>query len=142
MKQVLAQRNALVTVVAVSALGAFTIVGAQQRQGQSSEPAAQVPPPAQRGPRPAPTFQPLLDPQGRVRDESFLPSPALSAPDRIYADIDGRRMKDILNDVVAISRRSRDDGNKYWGRVSGTKYEAMTGDLIEAKQPGHGASCP
>ena len=42
-------------------------------------------------------------------------------------------MKTTVNDVVAISRRSRDDGNKYWGRISGTKYEVMTADLIEAK---------
>jgi hypothetical protein len=42
-------------------------------------------------------------------------------------------MKAIVNEVVAISRKSRDDGNKYWGRNAGTKYEAMTADLIEAK---------
>jgi hypothetical protein len=42
-------------------------------------------------------------------------------------------MKALVNEVVAISRKSRDDGNKYWGRIAGTKYEAMTADLIEAK---------
>jgi hypothetical protein len=78
-------------------------------------------------------LQPLIDPDGRMREESFVPSPALTGANRVYADIDGRRMKAILNEVVAISHRSRDDGNKYWGRISGTKYEVMTADLIETK---------
>ena len=84
---------------------------------------------AQQAPRP----QPLLDPSGVVREDAFAPTPALTGTDRQYADITGDRMKAIVNDVVAISRRSRDDGNKYWGRISGTKYEVMTADLIEAR---------
>ena len=77
-----------------------------------------------------------------MRDEVFVPGQPLSAADRVYADIDGRRMKGLVNEVVAISRRSRDDGNKYWGRIAGTKYEAMTGDWVEGKfkslgTPGH-----
>jgi hypothetical protein len=92
----------------------------------------QQPPQAPR-PAPAPQSQPLLDPRGLIREEAFIPTPALTGDDRRFADIDGRRMKATVNDVVAISRRSRDDGNKYWGRISGTKYEVMTADLIEAK---------
>ena len=84
-------------------------------------------------PRPAPLLQPLLDPQGLIREEAFIPTPPLAEADRRYADIDGHRMKALVNDFVAISRRSRDDGNKYWGRIAGTKYEQMTGDVIEAK---------
>ncbi len=135
MTQALAGRTALVALMLAMVLGASTFVDGQQSPAQSSAPPRQAPaaPPAQRGPRPIPRFQPLLDPEGRVRDESFLPTPTLAASDRKYADIDGRRMKTLVNDVVAISRRSRDDGNKYWGRISGTKYEAMTGDLIEAQ---------
>lgn len=93
---------------------------------------------APRGPRPIPQFQPLLDPQGRVREEAFVPGQQLSAADRVYADIDARRMKGWVNEVVAISRRSRDAGDKYWGRIAGTKYEAMTGDWVEAKFKGAG----
>jgi hypothetical protein len=122
----LAGAAALVTTLAVATVTVTTIVASQQRQGA---PAQQ---PAARGAQP-PAPQPLLNGQGRLREEAFVPAPPLSAGDRIYADIDGIRMKAILNDVVAISRRSRDDGNKYWGRISGTKYEVMTGDLIEAK---------
>src|SRR5262245_8154380 len=90
-----------------------------QPQGDQTRGAAA---PAQR-PRPVLQVQPLLDPDGRVRDDAFVPGPALAAADRVYADIDGRRMKNVVNDVVAISRRSRDDGNRLWGRIAGTKYE-------------------
>jgi hypothetical protein len=76
--------------------------------------------------------QPLLDGSGHVREDAYIPSP-LPASERAYADIDGGRMKAAVNEIVAISRKSRDDGNKYWGRIAGTKYEAMTADLIDAK---------
>ncbi len=105
----------------------MSIVTAQQRPGAPAQP------PAAQAPRPLPFSQPLLDDKGHIRDDAFIPAPPLSGADRIYADIDGARMKAIVNDVVAVSRRSRDDGNKYWGRIAGTKYEAMTGDLIEAR---------
>ncbi|MEE2844890.1 MAG: M28 family peptidase [Gemmatimonadota bacterium] len=76
----------------------------------------------------------LLDAYGEVRDDSFdyMRMP-LSAADRIYADIDGHHIKELMNQVVEFSRRSRDDGNKYWGRMSGTKYEVMTADWLEAR---------
>ncbi len=87
---------------------------------------------AQQRPRPIPV-QPLLDSQGNIREDGFLPTPALAAADRRYADVDGRAMKTIVNDFVAISRRSRDEGNKYWGRIAGTKAEQLTADLVEAR---------
>jgi hypothetical protein len=80
----------------------------------------------------APQRQPLLDPKGFVREEAYSPI-ALPESERAYANIDGLHMKAIVNEIVAISRKSRDDGNKYWGRIAGTKYEAMTADLLEAK---------
>ena len=65
----------------VAAFAATTIVAAQQRPAPPqppTQPVAQTPPPA-------PPFQPLLDPDGRVRDESFVPGrtcrePAASTP--------------------------------------------------------------
>jgi len=42
-------------------------------------------------------------------------------------------MKALVDEIVAISLKSRDDGNRYWGRIAGTKYETMTGDLVESK---------
>ena len=76
--------------------------------------------------------QPLLDGPNIVKESAYVPS-ILPDSERAYARIDGARMKGIVNEIVAISRKSRDDGNKYWGRIAGTKYEAMTADLIEAK---------
>jgi hypothetical protein len=83
-------------------------------------------------PPPAPRRQPLLDAKGFVREEAYIPAP-LPESEKAYAGINGARMKAIVDEIVAISRKSRDDGNKYWGRIAGTKYEAMTADLIEAK---------
>ena len=121
-----------VVLVACGAIAVRVTLLAQQPQ---QRPAA---PPAAPAPRRAPLVQPLLDPQGLIREDAFLPTPPLSEADRRYADIDGHRMKALVNDFVAISRRSRDDGNKYWGRIAGTKYEQMTGDLVEAKFKGFG----
>ena len=80
----------------------------------------------------APQRQPLLDAKGYVREDAYIRH-ALPEAERAYAAINGAEMKAIVNEIVAISRKSRDDGNKYWGRIAGTKYEAMTADLLEAK---------
>ena len=74
----------------------------------------------------------LLDPNGYVRDEAYT-RPLVPAADQKYLKIDGLKMKDTLKEVVAISLKSRDDGNKYWGRIAGSKYEAMVHDWAEAK---------
>jgi hypothetical protein len=78
------------------------------------------------------TRQPLLDDAGHVKDEAYIPAP-LPDSARAYADISGAKMKTLVEEIVAISLKSRDDGNRYWGRIAGTKYETMTGDLMEAK---------
>src|SRR3954452_15312037 len=80
----------------------------------------------------APMRQPLLDASGHVREEAYIPAP-MPDSERAYAHINGAQMKALVNEIVAISRKSRDDGNKYWGRIAATKYEAMTADLLEAK---------
>ena len=76
----------------------------------------------------------LLDAYGEVRDAAFdyMRMP-LSDADRIYAGIDGHHIKELMNEVVAFSHRSRDDGNKYWGRIAGSEYEAMTADWLRDK---------
>jgi hypothetical protein len=76
--------------------------------------------------------QPLLDAAGHVKDEAYMPAPQPEAA-RAYADISGTKMKSLVDEIVAISLKSRDDGNRYWGRIAGTKYETMTGDLMEGK---------
>lgn len=73
-----------------------------------------------------------LDAYGEVPDELFdYMRVPLSGSDRKYGAIRGRHIKELMNEVVAISRRSRADGNRYWGRIAGTEYEAMTADWIE-----------
>src|SRR4051794_37127224 len=47
-----------------------------------------------------------------------------------YADVDGYRIKDTLKKFTAISLKSLDDGELYWGRIPGTKYMQMTLDLF------------
>src|SRR5215468_10512204 len=74
----------------------------------------------------------LLDANGYVRDDAY-PRPLVPAADQKYLKIDGLKMKEVMKEVVAISLKSRDDGNKYWGRIAGSKYEAMVHDWAEAK---------
>jgi len=65
-------------------------------------------------------------------DEHFLRWP-LPAGEQAYGRIDGARVKQYVNEITAISRKSRDDGNQYWGRISGTKYDDMTEAWVESK---------
>jgi hypothetical protein len=47
-----------------------------------------------------------------------------------YAHVDGLKMKAVVDEIAAISRKSRDDGNQYWGRIPGTPYDRMTADWV------------
>ena len=48
----------------------------------------------------------------------------LSAADQMYASIDGRHLKEYVNDQSAISRRYRDNGHpQFWGRIAGTSAD-------------------
>jgi len=47
----------------------------------------------------------------------------LATADQKYAGLDGARMKQFVNDVTGISRKSRDEGVKYWGRIAGSKAD-------------------
>src|SRR5580700_5391736 len=67
---------------------------------------------------------PLLDSSGNVRPDAPVSLP-VPAPDRAYESIDGRKIKEKDLEVVAISHQSRDAGDRYWGRIAGTKYEKM-----------------
>jgi hypothetical protein len=75
---------------------------------------------------------PLLDAAGNVRQDAYVSLP-VPAADRAYEKIDGHRIKEKDLEVVAISRQSRDAGDKYWGRIAGTKYEKLTAEWAEAK---------
>jgi hypothetical protein len=91
----------------------------------------------QESPAPNPLGQPLVDAAGRVREEAMLRTPLLPE-DRKYADLDGRRMKQFVMEVDAISRKDRDRGNAFWGRNVGTAGHVATQDWVEAYFRKHG----
>src|SRR6516162_8018749 len=68
-------------------------------------------------------------------DKLYLPDEAyarfpLPPGNEAYAHVDGRKLKKVVEDIAAISRKSRDDGNQYWGRIPGTAYDRMTADWV------------
>src|SRR5580704_1904580 len=74
---------------------------------------------------------------GLPRDGSklYLPDEAyprfpLPPGNAAYAHVDGLKMKAVVDEIAAISRKSRDDGNQYWGRIPGTVYDKMTEDWV------------
>jgi len=66
--------------------------------------------------------QPPVRPHSNDADTTHARLP-LAAADQKYAALDGARMKQFVNDITAISRKSRDESVKYWGRIAGTKAD-------------------
>jgi hypothetical protein len=67
---------------------------------------------------------------GLPRDLDILSIPDADYPDwpltksqAAYADVSGKRMKDWVGKISAVSLRSKKDGNMYWGRLPGTEYD-------------------
>jgi peptidase M28-like protein len=104
---------------AAGGLFAAVLMGPAIAQGQ--------PPPQGGGERSGPAQSPLWLP-----DDEYLRWP-LPASEQAYAGLDGRRIKGYINEITAISRKSRDDGNQYWGRITGTPYDRMTAEWIAAQ---------
>ena len=76
----------------------------------------------ERGPKVEKTYG-----QGLPRDSDTLifaddqyPSWPLTPEQKMYAGIDGARMKKVVVDLSQISLRYRDAGHKWWGRFPGT----------------------
>jgi hypothetical protein len=111
----------------------FGAIGAAAASAQQQP--AQTPPLVTEGrlTDPAPDL-----PRGRylppnwLQDDQFLKWP-YPAGDTAYTDLDGFRIKSMINEITAISRKSRDDGNQYWGRIAGTPYEHMTNEWVAAQ---------
>jgi hypothetical protein len=91
----------------------------------------------QPAPEPNPLGQPLLDAAGNPRDDAFIRLP-LAPEDRKYADLDGMRMKGILNDVIAISQRDKASGAIFWGRNVGFRGHEETQEWVEGYFKKHG----
>src|SRR5256885_6804595 len=47
-----------------------------------------------------------------------------------YAKLSAHRIKEDINYITGISRKSRDDGNQYWGRITGSKYDHETEEWV------------
>ena len=44
--------------------------------------------------------------------------------DQPYSSIDGNHLKEYVKDQTAISRRYRDAGHEFWGRIIGSQADA------------------
>jgi hypothetical protein len=75
----------------------------------------------------APTGKPLVP-----LEDSWLRWP-LPASEQAYASIDGLRLKGYVKEVTAISRRSRDRGEQWWGRIQGMPADAETQEWLAEK---------
>ena len=56
---------------------------------------------------------------------------ALPKGEEAYGRLEGERLKRWVYTITAVSRKSRDDGNRFWGRIAGTKYDEMTEQIVE-----------
>ncbi len=63
-------------------------------------------------------------------DDHEYPDYPLKKGQEAYSDVDGYRIKEVLKKFTAISLKSLDDGEQYWGRITGTKYDRMTTELM------------
>ena len=50
-----------------------------------------------------------------------------------YASFDGQHLKSYVEELAAISRRYRDAGNRWWGRLVGMQSGVETQQWVEAK---------
>src|SRR5215470_19946897 len=64
-----------------------------------------------------------------IPDEDYVRFP-MPPGNAAYADVDAMAIKGTIRDITAISRKSRDDGNQYWGRIPGTPYDRMAEDYV------------
>ena len=73
--------------------------------------------------------------QGRhlnVPDADYLRWPLVPSA-QAYAPINGDRLKGYVKEITAISRRYRDKGHQYWGRIAGTDADAENAKWMAAK---------
>ena len=93
-------------------------VGSGCTQTRSEEKTESAPAPAATGETPRPVLGP---PIYELNDATYIRWPLPAGAER-YVDLQGPSMMPSVNTLVAISERSRKDGNQWWGRVTGTPY--------------------
>jgi hypothetical protein len=57
----------------------------------------------------------------------------LAPSEQQYAAIDGEHLKQYVEELCAISRRYRDAGHQFWGRITGTEADAENAQWMLAK---------
>ena len=85
--------------------------------GVAQEPVRQAPSPPSQAFQLAPPLVPLED--------SWLRWP-LAPSEQAFGAIDGRRLRGYVDQLAAISRRSRDRGEQWWGRIQGMPADKET----------------
>jgi len=65
-----------------------------------------------------------------VIDDHEYPEYPLKPGQEAYKDVDGYRIKELIKKFTGISLKSLDDGEQYWGRITGTRYDKMTTELM------------
>jgi len=65
-----------------------------------------------------------------VIDDREYPEYPLKPGQEAYKDVDGYRIKELIKKFTAISLKSLDAGEQYWGRITGTAYDKMTTELM------------
>src|SRR5215469_12898971 len=57
----------------------------------------------------------------------------LAPSEQQYASIDGAHLKEYVEELCAISRRYRDKGHQFWGRITGTEADTENAQWMLAK---------
>ena len=65
----------------------------------------------------------------RPLDDSYLVWP-VAAADNAYTAIDGKHLKQYVEEQTAISRRYRDKGHQFWGRIIGTEADSENAEWM------------
>jgi hypothetical protein len=86
----------------------------------------------QEKPSTPPPPPPLLAPPIKPLADSYLQWP-LPESGREYGRIDGKHLHAYVEELAAISRKSRDAGSQWWGRITGTPAHAETQQMLAAK---------
>jgi len=106
----------------VALLTALAAAQTGHAQGRAGAPAAAQPAAARAG-RAA---QPAHKRPGEI-------SWRLAPSDQMYAAIDGQHLKTYVEELTAMSRRYRDQGHQFWGRITGTSADEENAQWLLAK---------
>src|SRR5262249_8561096 len=121
-------RNTIIgLLLSVIVLVVCTFIPRTNAQERGSRGQTTAEPAATRGGRGGPPQPPAWLPAEGVVRGACPPGDLRDGP------ADGYHIKKYINDITAFSRKSRDDGNQFWGRITGTPYDKMTTDWVAAQ---------